>query len=84
MSHDQKPPRVRVVQNADTPTQRRRRDSGSPTVAVIDGNAPVAATTSGDAADIPDARGGMSVALGALFLLAAGGGGILVALLTRS
>ncbi|WP_445190912.1 hypothetical protein ACT009_09820 [Sphingomonas sp. Tas61C01] len=84
MSHDQKPPRVRVVQNAGTPSRRRRRDGGSPAVAVIDGNPPVDATTTGGAADIADARAGMTLALGALFLLAAGGGGILVALLTRS
>lgn len=78
MSHDQKPSRVRVVQNAAVPDQRRRRDRGSATVAVLDG-APVAVGID------PDARAGLRAGMvlpGAVFLLTAALGGIVVAVLT--
>lgn len=77
MSHDQKPPRVRVVQNAGTPEQRRRHDSGSAAVAVIDGD--VATDAAAPQASAPH-RTAM-VLLGAVFMVAAAAGGVLVALL---
>ncbi len=79
MSHDQKPPRVRVVQNGGAPNRRRRSDRGAPAVAVIDGDAviePSATTIAGPGR-------AATIMLGAIFGLAACGGGILVALLAR-
>ena len=77
MSHDQKPPRVRVVKNAAVPDTRRRHDRGSAAVAVVDG----------DPATVPIEPAPHATAtmlLGAAFMIAAGAGGILVALLSPS
>lgn len=77
MSHDQKPPRVRVVKNAAVPDARRRHDRGSAAVAVLDGDATPVPTE-------PTPRAAGTMLLGAVFMMAAGAGGILVALLTPS
>ena len=78
MSHDQKPSRVRVVQNAATPDQRRRRDKGSAAVAVLDGMAAVGDIDTDAHAAL---RTGM-VLPGAVFLLTAALGGAVGAVLT--
>jgi hypothetical protein len=77
MSHDQKPPRVRVVKNGGAPEQRRRDDRGPAAVAILDGEPAIAPA-------IGAASGRVAVVLGAAFMLAAGAGGILVALLAPS